>query len=73
MRKAYIILTGIFFTLLFTACRQFTADIDDYLSYWSAEAYIADSTIKAIVQNDLNNIPSVPSAQDAPVTFNLKN
>jgi len=73
MRKAYIILTGIFFTLLFTACRQFTADIDDYLSYWSAEAYIADSTIKAIVQNDLNNIPSVPSAQDVPVTFNLKN
>ena len=73
MRKAYIILTGIFFTFLFTACRQFTADIDDYLSYWSAEAYIADSTIKAIVQNDLNNIPSVPSAQDVPVTFNLKN
>ena len=73
MRKAYIILTGIFFTLLFTACRQFTADIDDYLSYWSAEAYIADSTIKAIVQNDFNNIPSVPSAQDVPVTFNLKN
>lgn len=73
MRKAYIILTGIFFTLLFTACRQFTADIDDYLSYWSAEAYIADSTIKAVVQNDLNNIPSVPSAQDVPVTFNLKN
>ena len=73
MRKVFTILTGIFFTLLFTACRQFTADIDDYLSYWSAEAYIADSTIKAIVQNDLNNIPSVPSAQDVPVTFNLKN
>ena len=73
MRKAYIILTVIFFTFLFTACRQFTADIDDYLSYWSAEAYIADSTIKAVVQNDLNNIPSVPSAQDVPVTFNLKN
>ena len=73
MRKVFTILTGIFFTLLFTACRQFTADIDDYLSYWSAEAYIADSTIKAVVQNDLNNIPSVPSAQDVPVTFNLKN
>ena len=73
MRKVYIILTGIFFTLLFTTCRQFTADMDDYLSYWSAEAYIADSTIKAVVQNDLNNIPSVPSAQDVPVTFNLKN
>lgn len=73
MRKVYIILTGIFFTLLFTACRQFTADMDDYLSYWSAEAYITDSTIKAVVQNDLNSIPSIPSAQDVPVTFNLKN
>ena len=73
MRKVYIILTGIFFTLLFTACRQFTADMDDYLSYWSAEAYITDSTIKAVVQNDLNSIPSIPSAQDVSVTFNLKN
>ena len=73
MRKAFIILMGILFTLLFATCKQFTANIDDYLSYWASEAYITDSTIKAVVQNDLNSIPSVPSAEDVSVTFKLKN
>ena len=73
MRKFYAILTGILFTLLFASCNQFTANIDDYLSYWASEAYITDSTIKAVVQNDLNSIPSVPSAEDVSVTFKLKN
>ena len=40
MRKFYIILTGILFTLLFATCKQFTTDIDDYLGYWSSEAFI---------------------------------
>jgi len=73
MRKAFIILTGILFTLLFATCKQFTEDIDDYLSRWSSEAYITDSSIKAVLQNDLNSIPSVPSAEDVSVTFKLKN
>ena len=73
MRKAFIILMGILFTLLFATCKQFTADIDGYLSYWSSEAYITDSSIKAVLQNDLNSIPSVPSAEDVSVTFKLKN
>ena len=33
MRKVYIILTGIFLSLLFITCKQFNADIDSYLSY----------------------------------------
>ena len=37
MRKICIIVTGIFFTLLFTTCKQFNANIEDYLSYWAAE------------------------------------
>lgn len=73
MRKIYVILTGIFFTLLFTTCKQFTADIDDYLSYWSTKAYITDSTIKSVMQNDVDSIPSVPSAEDVSVTLTLKN
>ncbi|QUY17952.1 hypothetical protein GWP40_06080 [Treponema vincentii] len=73
MRKFYAILTGILFTLLFASCNQFTANIDDYLSYWASEAYITDSSIKAVLQNDLNSIPSVPSAEDVSVTFKLKN
>ncbi|MFC1238648.1 InlB B-repeat-containing protein [Treponema vincentii] len=73
MRKAFIILTGMLFTLLFATCTQFTADIDGYLSYWSSEAYITDSSIKAVLQNDVNSIPSVPSVEDVSVTFKLKN
>ena len=73
MRKAFIILTGILFTLLCATCTQFTADIDGYLSYWASEAYITDSSIKAVLQNDLNSIPSVPSAEDVSVTFKLQN
>ena len=73
MRKAFIILTGMLFTLLFATCTQFTADIDGYLSYWASEAYITDSSIKAVLQNDLNSIPSVPSAEDVSVTFKLQN
>ena len=73
MRKAFIVLTGILFTLLFATCKQFTADIDDYLSRWSSEAYITDSTIKAVSQNDLNSIPSVPSAEDVSVVFKVRN
>ena len=30
MRKICIIVTGIFFTLLFTTCKQFNANIEDY-------------------------------------------
>lgn len=73
MRKFYAILAGIVFTLLFATCTQFTADIDDYLSRWSSEAYITDSTIKAVSQNDLNSIPSVPSAEDVSVVFKVRN
>ena len=54
-------------------CKQFTADIDDYLGYWAAETYITDSSIKAVVQNDVNSIASVPSAEDVPITFTLQN
>ena len=73
MRKSFIILTGLLLTLLFTACKQFTADIDNYLGYWSAEAFVTDSTVKAVVQSDLNSIPSVPSENDVSVTFKLNN
>ena len=73
MRKVFIILTGIIFTLLTATCKQFTADIDDYLGYWAAETYITDSSIKAVVQNDVNSIASVPSAEDVPITFTLQN
>ena len=73
MRKVYTTLTGIFLMLSFTACKQFTADIDEYLSYWSAEAYIKGHRIEAVHQADADGILCIPSAKGATVTFSVHN
>lgn len=73
MRKAFIVLTGILFTLLFATCKQFTADIDDYLSRWSSEAFIQSSTIDKKTYNDGSSIPSVASANGVTVTLKVQN
>ena len=73
MRKTFIILTGIFLTFLFTACKQFTADIDDYLSYWASEAFIKSSNIEAAHQTDVTGIASVASEKDVTVTLKVQN
>ena len=73
MRKAFIVLTGILFTLLFATCKQFTADIDDYLSRWSSEAFIQSSTIDKKTYNDESSIPSVASADNVTITLKVQN
>ena len=73
MRKAFIVLTGILFTLLFATCKQFTADIDDYLSRWSSEAFIQSSTIDKKTYNDGSSIPSVASADKVTITLKVQN
>ena len=73
MRKAFIVLTGILFTLLFATCKQFTADIDDYLSRWSSEAFIQSSSIDKKTYNDGSSIPSVASADKVTITLKVQN
>ena len=73
MRKAFIVLTGILFTLLFATCKQFTADIDDYLSRWSSEAFIQSSTIDKKTYNDANGIVNVASADKVTITLKVQN
>ena len=73
MRKAFIILTGILFTLLCATCKQFTADIDGYLSYWSSEAFIRSSAIDTKTYNDGSGIASIASAKDVTVTLKVQN
>lgn len=73
MRKAFIVLTGILFTLLFATCKQFTADIDDYLSRWSSEAFIQSSTIDKKTYNDANGMASVASADKVTITLKVQN
>ncbi|MGP1431805.1 MAG: InlB B-repeat-containing protein, partial [Treponema sp.] len=73
MRKCYTVLTGIFFVLLFATCKQFTTDIDEYLSYWAAEAFIKSSNIEAATQTDITGMVSVASANDVTVTLKVQN
>ena len=73
MRKFYIILTGILFTLLFATCKQFTTDIDDYLGYWSSEAFIQSSSIDKKTYNDANGMASVASADKVTITLKVQN
>ena len=73
MRKAFIVLTGILFTLLFATCKQFTADIDDYLSRWSSEAFVLSSTIDKKTYNDATGIVSVASADNVTITLKVQN
>ena len=72
MRKYVILATGLF-VFLCGACKQYNLDVESYLSYWSSEAYITGAVVKAVVQNDTDGVPSVPSAQDVSVTFQLQN
>ena len=72
MRSVCIILTGIFI-LLFTACKQFTDDIGEYLSYWSSEVYVTDYRIEASYQADAAGISCIPSEHDVALTFTIYN
>ena len=73
MRNVYVILTGICLILLCTTCKQFTADIDEYLSYWSTEVIAKDYSIdKTPLPNAAGEL-CVPSAGDVKVTVKLRN
>ena len=73
MRKMSFLFTGLLFIILFTTCKQFTADIDGYLSYWASEAFIKSATIETVSQNDVSGIASVASDKDAEITLRLHN
>ena len=73
MRRVYATLTGICLILFCTTCKPFTADIDDYLSRWSSEAFIQSSTIDKKTYNDGSSIPSVASANGVTVTLKVQN
>ena len=73
MRKFYIILAGILFAFLFTTCKQFTADIEEDLSYWASEAFITGDTILSGYKTDTNSTRCVASKDGAAVTLTVRN
>ncbi|QHX42961.1 hypothetical protein GWP43_05335 [Treponema vincentii] len=79
MRKLCTIITGIFLTLLFTNCQPFKDNIEDYLSYWSAEVIATDYRINPSYSTNAAGVLCVPSIAangsdtDVTVTVNLHN
>ncbi|UTC54022.1 leucine-rich repeat protein [Treponema sp. OMZ 803] len=76
MRKLCTILTGIFLTLLFTNCQPFKDNIEDYLSYWSAEVIATDYRINPSYSTNAAGALCVPSiaanGSDTDVTVTVK-
>ena len=58
---------------LFIACKNYTADIEDYLSYWSSEASIADYTFDPPPQTDAEGVRWFSSKTAVTVTFTVNN
>ena len=75
MRKLCTIILGISLSLLLATCKQFNADIDEYLSYWASEAAIVRYNFASAitVRTDKDTIQSIPSSTDAAVTFIVRN
>lgn len=72
MRK---ILSFLVIFVLCAGCKNYQADIDDYLSYWSTQAAIVRSGFDPVitVQTDTDTIQSIPSSSDVTVTFTVRN
>ena len=78
MRKTVTLLIGaasVAALLAITACKQFTADIEEELGYWAAEPVITgfkiDPSVKA--QQNNNRVLCVPSAGPVTVTMEVHN
>ena len=55
------------------ACKNYTDNIDDYLSYWSTEASIAGYTFDTVTQTDAEGMQCVSSKSAVIVTFTVRN
>ena len=73
MRKLFPIVTGLFFAFLFIACKQYTHNIEEYLSYWASEAYVKAHTVRAVQHHDKDSVLCVPSASDVAVALSKHN
>ncbi|MGI5064880.1 right-handed parallel beta-helix repeat-containing protein [Treponema putidum] len=77
MKKLLKILTTIAAVLttavLFTTCKQFREDPEDFLSYWAAEVAPIDFSINVSVQTSNDGALCIPSEHDVMLTIKLRN
>ena len=76
MRKTVTLLIGaasVAALLAITACKQFTADIDEDFSYWAAEPVITNFRAASPAQTSSAGVLCVSSASDAVLTLTVHN
>ncbi|QOW60562.1 right-handed parallel beta-helix repeat-containing protein [Treponema pedis] len=70
-RTAVLAFLGTLF--LFSACKQYKASLEEYLSYWSSQAYISSMHIDSNVLIDEQGFSSISSEADLSITLTLQN
>ena len=60
-------------TILFTTCKQFRDDPEDFLSYWAAEVVPIDFSINKLYQTSNDGALCIPSEHDVTLTIKLRN
>ena len=59
--------------VLFTACKQFLADPEEFLSYWASESFVKDHNIGSEHRPDDSGVQCVGSSNDADITLSIHN
>ena len=73
MRKFITFITVIGFSLIFACCRQYAADIEEFLSYWSSEAAVTGFKITSEYYRNDVGVVCLPSDRDATVILTVRN
>lgn len=58
---------------LFTACKQFLDDPEDFFGYWASEVFIKDHSIDSAHRPDRAGMPCVASSADVPIMLTVHN
>ena len=72
-KKMSIFSLLVFVTIILGACKQYKADVKEFLEYWTSQAFVTEVEIKNETQTDLNGIKSVSSLADVEITLKLEN
>ena len=77
MKKLFKILTMVAAVLttavVFTTCKQFLDDPEEFLSYWAAEVVSGDYIIDKPTQTNTDGVQCIPSTSDVRLTVKLNN
>lgn len=72
MHKVFVFIFGILL-FVFSGCKQYKADLKEYLHYWASQAFVLEAGIQTETQTDLDGIQCVSSSADAEITLTVAN